>query len=317
WRAIGRLKWVVQARTLPKTVAVLLVVAGLIGCLFIPTPFELEAQGKLRPAVRENVFVREGGLVTDVDVRHGDEVQTGQTLAQLTSLDLESEITRLDGEQKATFEQIEAVRDSLARNRGQLNKVDVERMNGQLMELKKKFESYSRQLEVLDRKRQFLTVTSPRDGQVTTWNVERRLLRRTVAPGQLLMTIADPSGEWELEVFMRDDRMGHVQRRMNQLEAAGKGSTASPLEVTYILATDPERELRGEVEEIQTSAEVREQYGNTVLIRVDINQDDIDAAELRDGTEVTAKLDCGYRALGYVWFHELWDWIHKNIFFRL
>ncbi len=190
-------------------------------------------------------------------------------------------------------------------------------MNGQLMELKKKFESYSRQLEVLDRKRQFLTVTSPRDGQVTTWNVERRLLRRTVAPGQLLMTIADPSGEWELEVFMRDDRMGHVQRRMNQLEAAGKGSTASPLEVTYILATDPERELRGEVEEIQTSAEVREQYGNTVLIRVDINQDDIDAAELRDGTEVTAKLDCGYRALGYVWFHELWDWIHKNIFFRL
>jgi len=318
WRAIGRLKWVVQARTLPKTIAVLLLIVLLIACLFIPTKFELEAPGKLRPAIREDVFVREGGLVSKVAVRHGEQVSEGQTLVEMTSLDLEGEITRVDGEQKATFEQIETLRDSLARNRGQLSRVDIDRMNGQLLEYKKKFESYTKQLEVLDRKRQFLTVNSPMNGQVTTWNVQRRLLRRTVSPGQLLMTIADPTREWELEVFMRDDRMGHVQQRMNDLAQADDGEENRDLAVTYILATNPENELSGRVGEIQASAEVREEYGNSVLIRiVDINRDDIDAAELRDGAEVTAKLDCGYRPLGYVWFHELLAWIHKNVLFRL
>jgi hypothetical protein len=312
WRTIGRWKWVVSARTLPKTIAVLIVVAGLVACLFIPSPFELEARGTLRPAIRQDVFVREGGLVTDVFVQHGSGVNTGDRLLQLTSLDLEGEITKIIGEQKATGEQIEWLRDSLARNKSRMSRGDLDRLNGRLMELKKRFESYTNEVEVLQRKQSLLLLTSPLDGQVITWDVQRRLLRRTVAPGQLLMSIADPGGPWELEVFMPDSRMDHVQRRQTEL-----ANENQPLGVTYILATDPENELTGSVQEIQTSAEVREQHGNSVLIRVKIDRDQIDAAELRDGTEVTAKVDCGYRPLGYVWFHDLIAWFQKNVLFRL
>ena len=314
WRTLGKLKWIVQARTLPKTIAVLLLAVGLIACLFIPQKFELEAEGKLRPAVRKNVFAREGGLVTDIpnNIHHGAMVEETQTLLQLTSLALEGEIEKLVGEQNSTFAQIEFLHDALTSGRGKLETVELNRMEGQLMSLRKEFDGYNKRIEILKRKRENLRVVSPLTGQITTWDVRRELSRRTVEPGQLLMTVADTTGEWELELFMRDDRMGHIQQRANEL-----AQREEDIAVSYILATNPEEAKPGTVKEIKMSAEPREPYGNAVLIRVQIEPNDIKQSELRDGAEVTAKLDCGYRATGYVWFREVIAFIHKKILFRL
>lgn len=86
------------------------------------------------------------------------------------------------------------------------------------------------------------------------------------------------------------------------------------LNVSYILATDPGTTHYGYVEDVHLSAEVRGEEGNTVLIKVAINKDDLKPEHIRPGASVTAKVDCGRRAIGYVWFHDLIAFFRKTWF---
>jgi hypothetical protein len=133
-----------------------------------------------------------------------------------------------------------------------------------------------------------------------------------VEKGQVLMSIADKTGPWELEVHMPDDRLGHVNRAAQAAKAAGRD-----LEVDYILATDPGTRHRGLVREIHEQAEVRGEDGNTVLVRVTIDPERHEKQELGAGASVTARIACGKRPLGYVWFHDLLSFIQTQILFRL
>jgi hypothetical protein len=62
-------------------------------------------------------------------------------------------------------------------------------------------------------------------------------------------------------------------------------------------------------------AEVYGDEGNSVLIRVAIDKHQL--PELRSGTTVTAKVNCGRRSIGYVVFHEMLETIQSRILFWL
>jgi hypothetical protein len=155
-------------------------------------------------------------------------------------------------------------------------------------------------------------VRSPIDGVIVTWQVRDRLLLRPVEKGQVLMSVADKTGPWELEVNMPDDRVGHVNRAAAEAQAAGRD-----LRVDYILATDPGTRHQGVVKEIHEQAEVRGEEGNTVLVRVTIDPERHEKEELGAGASVTARIFCGKRSLGYVWFHDVLSFIQTQILFRL
>jgi hypothetical protein len=152
-----------------------------------------------------------------------------------------------------------------------------------------------------------LQVHSPIAGVITSWELRKKLDRRPVKLGQILMEVADPKGGYELEILMPEDRIGHI-------ESSTKG-TDVPLRVTYFLATDPGTELEGEVLEIEKAAEVRGEEGNTIKIRVKIKQEDV-PPHSRPGAGVTAKVYCGKRPIGYVWFHDVIEAIQSRILFR-
>jgi hypothetical protein len=180
-------------------------------------------------------------------------------------------------------------------------------LKGEGLEARQALDSIDIQLELLARKRKQLEVRSPIDGEVVTWNVVDLLERRPVHRGDALITVADPSGDWELEVRMPEDRMGHIVRA----QQANDGS----LDVEYILATDPGTSLAGRVKEVHRSAEVRGEEGTTVLIKVSIDPGEL--SHPRPGAEVTARVHCGRRPLGYVWFHDLVAFVQSRILFRI
>jgi hypothetical protein len=128
----------------------------------------------------------------------------------------------------------------------------------------------------------------------------------------VLLSVADKTGPWELELRMPDDRLGHVNRALAEARRSGR-----PLEVDYILATDPGTRHRGTVREIHEQAEVRGEEGNTVLVRVEIDSQHHEEQELGPGASVTARIACGTRSLGYVWFHDVLSFIQTQILFRL
>jgi len=310
WRAIGKSRWLVEARTLPKTLSIGGAALVLLLILLLwPARFTCESKGTLEPVLRQNVFAGIGGIVEEIpeDIDHGARVVKGQRLILLRNTDLEVAVADVRGKLQTTGERLAAVGRSLAGGYN-LSVEERSRLEGERAELMQNLRTYELQLKLYRMKQQELDVKSPIDGIVVTWDLRRRLFRRAVQQGQELLRVADPRGPWQLELHMPDRLIGHVVKQQN--------ASKEPIETSYILASEPGTTRYGRVTEIAQTAEVRGDEGNTVLIKVAIDKNDIPKSDLEQGVAVTAKVYCGRRPLGYVWFHDVIAFIQSRIIFR-
>ncbi len=313
WRFLGKGTQLFRGRTLPKTLAISAAVIGAIAflCLY-QLDFKLEGEAKLRPKVRQNVWAEVDGLVKHVGVEHDQEVHKGDVLLEQESPDLEKEMETVRGELRSKTAKLDATSRELDRN-DELTEADKNQKESEVTELKESIDSKKKELEWLDLKKEMLKIRSPIDGRVVTSNVQERLgSSRPVNRGENLLEIADPTKEWELEVLMPEKRMGHIAE-------ARKDAPGKKLPVTFFLATNPAEQLQGEVEMDELSAEVRGDSGNTVLVRVSFDQNKLHKVikDPKIGASATAKIHCGRRAIGYVWFHDLVDFVRAKILFRV
>ncbi len=322
WRAIGSNRWMVQAKTLPKTVTISAAILIFLLIMFlVPADFELAADGTLQPQQRRDVFAHESGDVSSVLVTHGQMVKAGDPLVEVENTELGVELTDLQGKRASTIEQLASIRRTL-QDSSELTVTEENRLNGQRMQLNVEEESLRDQIKMLLDRQEQLTIRSPIDGQVVTWDVRNRLRNRPVERGQILMSIANPRGDWELEVFMPDADMGHViseYKRVQKGIADGTLEKDATVPVTYILATEPGTSYPGTVADIQASAEVHGETGNTVLLRIAMDptaENRPDEKHRRPGATVTAKVYCGRRSIGYTWFHDLIDFFNREVLFR-
>lgn len=308
WETLGHAKWVVKARNLPKTISVAVAVLVVLVFLAIcPARFNLEGKGTLQPVDRRDVFAFRDGTVSEVYVKHGDMVTKGQMLAKMRNTELEVKRTDIAGQMTSTQEQILGIRRTLLNQSGKLSLEEQTRLSGQLLQLTKTLASLKNQLGLLDFELKELEVISPIDGQIITWQVKETLIRRPVQTGQILMTVADPNGPWQLEVHMPENRMGFVESAVHKY--------GLNLETTYILATEPGAKHIGHVTELARKADAKGEEGNVVEIKVAVNKDDF--ADRRPGATVTSKVNCGWAPIGYVWFHDLIAFVQTKILFRL
>lgn len=325
WKAVGKSRWLFNARNLPKTVAALVGLVALLLCLvLVRKDFEPSAQGTLQPVVKRDVFVPVDGDVIEVKVKDRDMVKKGDLLVKLRNTDLEVKFQDVAGQIQVKRSRLMAVERSLfeQRNRADVrNRDEVERirLQGEAEELEHQLQTLDEQYQLLRKKRELLEIRSPIDGEVMmSWDVQKSLLFRPVTTGQMLMSVADPKEDWELELYMRESRGGHVRRARadEQLKQRYPGAGER---VTYVLRADPGTQRHGRVTEVKEATEVRPEEGNTmnniVKIRVAIER-----AELGDphpGATVIAGVYCGRRSLGYAWFHEAWEWLQTHVFFYL
>lgn len=334
WRLIGKLTWFLRGRALPWTLVVAaLLTAGVVALAKVPADFDIAARGKLQPVERRDVFARIDGDVVNVPVTHGQMVEPGDLLAELSNNELAEELQRLIGRQKTNLEQVSSTNKRLldsARGSGsRLTPADEAKLAGDLVELKQEGENIRRELAVFYEKQQRLKVIADQPGQVVTWKVQDQLQRRPVVRGQVLMTLANPEGPWELELYVPERRLKHVMeaqqgsplaphvqvttRRRLAEQVDHLRDSRPPLDVVFTLTSHPGAEFHGKVVEIEQTAEVRGEEGNTVLVRVAVNKEDL--PHLHDQTTVTARLHCGRRSIGYVWFCDLIETVQSKVLF--
>lgn len=306
WRALGKATWVVRSRTLPKTLSIAgAVLAVIIALCIVPYRFDLTARGALQPVNRQDVFVPTTGRVVDVHVTDGKEVKQGDLLVEMVNEDLEGEFKKLLGQIAEAQDQKRSV--DHARLQPSLTSADKSRFDGDSKRLASRLANLTQQLELLHKKREGLKIRSPINGRVVlSWEVEKSLRGRPVETGALLMSVADTSGEWELELLMPERRIGHVHNAQQRMQ--------DDLTVRYILATDPGTPRFGSVRDIHDTTEMHDQEGHSVRVRVQLDQKDI-PADPRPGASATAEVRCGWRPIGYVYLHEFMEWVQSKVFF--
>ena len=322
WRAIGKSKFIVQARTLPKTILIAIALLVVILALFIwPADFDLHAKGTLEPVQRRDVYARSEGQVyywgKDIKgnpIEHGSRVRKGDLLLQLRNPTLNAQKEEIDGQVAMENQHLTDLRHELSSRGTTLRPEDHARLMGQEAESASKVISLRAQAKIIDAKVADLDVISPIDGVIETLDLKERLENRPVQKGQALLRVANPDGDWELDLKMPDDRMGFVERANRAAKDRNE-----PLSVAYYLATEPGTTEKGTVKEIGWMIDVDptdKDEGNVDVIKVAINKQDIDPANLRQGATVAGKVHCGRRSLGYVWFHDLLAFIQAKVFFR-
>jgi putative peptide zinc metalloprotease protein len=133
--------------------------AGLIAILaaifFIPLPHSVMATFEIQPHGADPVYVDvpEGGRLTQVCVKAGDEVREGKVLASLENYDLKGRLIELEGKAK----ELKVRRDSIVRD---------SRSVGALAELDKSMAALDEQLHKKRKDQERLTLKARRDGTV-------------------------------------------------------------------------------------------------------------------------------------------------------
>lgn len=287
-------------RTWLRLVGRLLLLGGLAaGGTYLavqPATLYVTGRGSIVPRDRREVYAPVAGIVQEVRTRHGESVQSGQPVVVLRSPNLEFEMTRVQGELQTAEQQIAdiaALRTDP--NRPQNQSSDAE-LAAREEELKTVRESLIRQRTLLEGQQRTLTVPAPIAGQVLTWDVEQTLDERPVERGQRLLTVGDPAGPWIVEVRIPDGQMGHLQR-------ARKNTEGQPLRATFSVTTDLDHQVAAQVESVADLVEDDPQQGPTVLTTLSFDRAAL--RDLRPGATAVARIDCGQRSLGYVWFHRL------------
>ena len=319
-KGLAKFKRAFGPRALPKTIAALIAaVAAMLAFVLIPAELQIGARGILQPAVQQHIFARSDGTVEEVPVAHGQMVGAGQELVQMSNNDLELDITTLVGRKTSTTERRLAIQGTLLKH-ANLPPEERNRLSGELAQLEQSEASIERQLELYRRKQKQLTVRSPRPGQVVTWHVSDALQERPVQKGQILMSIIDPDGDWYVELEVAETEIRHVIAALQRQSEAksdrdGSGDPNNALKVSFTLHSHPGREFEGHVVEIQKTAEVRGQGEGIVVVRAAV--DETELPELRSGTTVNARIHCGSRPIGYIWFRNLIDTVQSEVLFWL
>ncbi|QDU47217.1 HlyD family secretion protein [Symmachiella dynata] len=309
WQWMGSQVSKLKGRGLAKFLAVLMLLAGIIGVLtLVPGEFRLEGDGKLQPRIRRDLFASEAGTVRNIRVDHGDRVHPGDVLVEMEDLNLESQLQKAQIELHRAESEYNIKRNQ--RNAEGISEQEKIQITGDLMSLDANRESLKADVESLQQRKRNLNIISPIEGVVTTWGIEERIANRPVQPGTLLVSVADDQKSWVLEVKVPEDRVGHILRAQQELKPGEQ------LDVTYVLATNPERRYHGKVEKTAMITEVVEEEGNVVLLTITPDPEDM-PEKLRPGAEVKAGIICGERPLGYVYFHPAIDAFYYNVKFWL
>lgn len=309
WNALGQSRVIVAARNARRTALIgigLLVLAATLA--LVPAPFRVACNGILLPQDRRNVFAQVDGEVEQIFVDHGSLVRSGEEVLRLTNENLLKQRQEIVGQVNPLEKKLAAI-DAKILDRPQGNDANTREPEPDLEQssLRASLESAQKQLAIIDEQIDMLSVRSPMDGQVLSWDLRQQLARKPVHRGDLLLEVADVDGPWELELKLPDRRIGHVLR--------AQAASGTDLPVTFLLAADPGLSWTGRITSVSNTTQDDSVDGQTIRVEVAFDQSALDIKQARSG--VMAKIHCGNRALGYVWLHDIVEFLQSKVFFRL
>jgi multidrug efflux pump subunit AcrA (membrane-fusion protein) len=331
-KAMGSPWRMFRGRTLAKIGAVLAGVLVFIAAMaFIPCTLTIEGHGSLLPEVRHKIYAPLAGIVGEVLVDHDARVKKGDVLAKLESYELHKELKSLVADmEKAKQQQVSLGLQAEKSRRGQDEQEHLQ-IQAQLAEAKITAKSSKERIEILNEQLELMSIRSPQDGVITTWEARKNLMGRPVEIGTELLQVAGEDGDWILEVEVPDDDMGPILSAKSQLDAdikEGRKKSSDTLPAYFVTMTDPEHRYEGYVVRVAPGAETMaesEQYKNRHIVKVTIGFTEAVRQEylrrneikvMRPGAEVRARVNCGPTNLAYFLLRKPIQVFYESVLFR-
>jgi len=298
WLSLANRGWF--SRTASRTFLALVALATIAAVLFaVPADVKIKATGELQPKTRHEVFAPRDGVVTAIHVDHASRVKAGEALLEMRSPDLDLEIQRVAGELETARKRLAAAQSE----RLQTRTTDTEarlrqrRLTAEEEQLSQQVRDLTDCQNMLAKQKSELNVSSPVSGEVITWNVQQQLATRPLRRGDALLTVADVTGPWQLELKIDSRRAGRI--------LAAQAANSKNNEVSFMLATDPGRSLTGTLEQISARLET-DPSGDTYLVAtVSVPLESLENPT--PGASAFARIHCGRGNLAQAWFHDLID----------
>jgi hypothetical protein len=344
-RIPGRLIWQPLAKLQDgiggKAKAITAVAVGLLSFLvamliLVPYELKMDSTGKLLPSVRRIVYPPTAGEVRQFKVEPGDPVSEGTDLATLDSTELASKLSALEAAYQSAEDQWRAARFNRGQNLAEKEKRDLSD-SGEL----KRLEAEVKQKELqkfIQRNNanpfQFgeFSLRAPEFTPEEKLRVSRQLwtvlsgnfkddwLGRGAKPSDPILKLGAKDGPWEIELRI-------PQKHISQVMKAYERNGGEPLDVDFLLRSDPSRTYRGKLLREKVASEAipnrdeKDESEPEVIAYVDIDHPDIDdnyrllREALVSGTEVRAKVRCGKHRLGYALFYGVWEFLYEKVVF--
>lgn len=220
------------------------------------------------------------GFVSRFDVKVGDTVQKGQELAQIDTSDLRLELASAVSQQR----QYETQAD-VARSEGKTSDAKIAQAQAQAAAAK---------IDLLKHQLDQASLNAPIGGAVVKIKDDMdRHISPPVRTGDGIFEIAPMGGLWA-ELAVPDDGIAWVK-------IGQQGELA--------ITARPDKKIAFTVERITPVAEVRKSK-NVFLVRVRLAES---PEWLRPGMEGPASIVVGRRSYGWLWTHDLIDWIRLHL----
>lgn len=295
---VARVRRSLLSRRFAKTALSLgMLVALLLFLCWTPAELRITGVGYLQPVQQQDVFAAVNGLIAELHVEPAATVLQGAPLVRLRSPELEFEINRIEGELQTVRQQIgdlEKLRTD-PRRLSELRQSPAE-LATRGEELKTLEEGMKRQLLLLQQQQAELTLQSPLSGEVVTWRLAELLSsNRPVQRTDRLMTIANLDGPWQAELHLDYRDIGPVL----------EGFAAERLRVSFVTADAPEVPRAAVATKLSPVVTTDAVTGTTLKLEAEVDRASI--PEVRPGTSILYRIDCGQAPLGYVWFRRAID----------
>ena len=296
----------------------------LVGSLFallilwlVPVQFEIEVSGQAFPRERRRLFAPDDGIVEQLLVQADEPVIAGQELLRVRNPERELQLNRVVGEIESVASRILAIRatrTSSAAGNSATSPTRPADLSSEEQQMDRKLSALRQEQALLEQQMKAMNVTAPIDGVVYQRRLQEQLTARPVQRGQLLLEVVNSDGDWELELQIPDTVVGYVKAAsgMAAFTDAKKSEAAkSQLLVQFILASTPGKIHTTSLTSLDLATHLNEGQLNC---RATAAVDGSLGKQLRPGQLVTARINCGRRSLGFVWFREVIEFWQRKKF---
>lgn len=274
---------------------VLLALVAVIILVVVPADFEIAVDGQIQATVWRRIYAPSNGTVESVDFDNEQRVAEDDRLLRMSNPDLELSLQRVLGEIQKTRVRLAAA------ETGRLTGANPQASSDEQI-LQVELANLIKDKSLIELQNRELTVTAPFGGTVFLNDPQKELDIRPVQRGQLLCQIVASDSGWQLELDVPEE----LRQYLRSASAGGIGQ-----DVRYLIKASPDRDWLTTLSQVDSAVQVRK---GQLVCRATAGINELPEADRRPGTSVSARIYCGRRSLGFVWFREVIEVWRKSKF---